>query len=1218
MADTPARGEMPFLEHLEELRWRLFRSAIAVLIGAIIGWVVVTHWDVLGLLMIPIAPLVPGGHLMVTGPAEAFFITLKLAVAVGVVLASPVVVYQTWAFLTPALYDRERRVVVPSLVAGVVLFAIGAGAAYFLVLPRALGMLLSFQRAHLAPIITAEKYFGFAIPLILAFGAITEMPLVLVILAGFGIVNARFLARNRRYALLVAGVVAAFLAPPDALSMIVMMVPMVALYEISIWCVWVVGKRRERRERRAAAEGGGGGGGGGGPGRAALIVVLLLALGAGGLRAQRPLVNPKARRDSLQDTTRAGGPPGAPVQGKLIDTATARRLGLPTAPTRSFPPADALMDSLLARKGYRITHYTADSLVMHQGPRGNELELRRDALVDQDGSKLQADSIHYVQASCRLDASGAPSLFGDNNVMVGDSLKYDNCLKRGVISNALTSFRQGSGTWFMRGDIAVDSGSTRMFGASSSITSSDLPLPDYHFQAGQVKWLNKNVMIARPAVLYIRDVPLMWLPFIFQDIRPGRRSGVLVPQFGLNDLVRPTRQYQRHIANLGYYWVPNEYLDLLGRMSWYSNRYVQLSGLMQYRWLDRFIQGNLTYSRMANIDQSGTSTQLSWYHNQSFDSRTKLAAQVNYATSAQVIQQNTVDPFLSTAQLSSQANFQKQFSWGTVNLGGSRSQNLSSELVNQTFPTFSFTPSPINITQSLTWSPGISYTNQQTFHNPGTALLAALPTGIDTLSQFYDARQTAFALQTPIRIGGWNWSNSLSISDQASNQRREYFIQDSLDPNTLRKVLYVRTFQTTADWQTSFGLPSLFTNTWKLQPQISVLNSTLQGPYAIRNQFTGGQWVHQGKRLGFGASLAPTFFGFFPGFGPVDRIRHSLQFIVNYLYAPGASVDSAYSRAIDPSGLNRAAQSDPQQTISIGLSQNIEAKLKPPAGDTTGQGRKIRLLSINTSQVQYNFERAKEPGYTGWQTQTLTNTFASDLVPGFTLSLTHDLWAGVVGIKGVKFSPYLTNVSASFSITGATIRGIGSLLGLASSRPATPAAGAGGAANAGLSPSGGTTVTLPGAGIPPAYPGGIRGMAGAPYAGGMTGGGFSLQVSFTSTRQRVLKDSSSFIQVQTDSQYQAPVPIPGTSGVDQEQMNLTMHFSPTPHWDLGWTTTYDFHTHQFGQHYIQLQRDLRRWQASFAFVKSPNGTFAFNFRISLKDEQDIKFDYDQQTFRQPQ
>src|SRR5256712_3291319 len=124
-------------------------------------------------------------------------------------------------------------------------------------------------------------------------------------------------------------------------------------------------------------------------------------------------------------------------------------------------------------------------------------------------------------------------------------MRYDTCIRRGTVRSALTTFQQGGATWYTRGDLAVDSGSTRVYGASSEITSSDLPIPDYHFAAHEVKWLNKNVMVARPAVLYIRDVPILWLPFIFQDIRPGRRSGILVPRFGLNDLVRPTRSYQR-------------------------------------------------------------------------------------------------------------------------------------------------------------------------------------------------------------------------------------------------------------------------------------------------------------------------------------------------------------------------------------------------------------------------------------------------------------------------------------------------------------------------------------------------------------------------------------------------------------------------------------------------------------------------------------------------
>jgi sec-independent protein translocase protein TatC len=253
VADSPVKGEMPFLEHLEELRWRLFRSAIALTLGALVGWLVVERYDVLGILMRPIVAQLPTGKLMVTGPAEGFFITMKLAVAVGLVLSSPVLIYQAWAFLVPALYDRERRVIVPSLVVGVVLFAAGAVACYFLVLPPALKMLLSFQRGHLEPIITADRYFAFAIPLVLAFGGIAELPLVMVILAGFGLVNAKFLARNRRYALVLAALISAFTAPPDALSMLVMMVPILVLYEISIWGVWLVGRRRERHAAEAAA-----------------------------------------------------------------------------------------------------------------------------------------------------------------------------------------------------------------------------------------------------------------------------------------------------------------------------------------------------------------------------------------------------------------------------------------------------------------------------------------------------------------------------------------------------------------------------------------------------------------------------------------------------------------------------------------------------------------------------------------------------------------------------------------------------------------------------------------------------------------------------------------------------------------------------------------------------------------------------------------------------
>src|SRR2546422_641175 len=103
---------MPFLDHLEELRWRILYSLLAIVVGTLVGWFVVQRVDVIGLLKAPIAPLVPGGRLMFTSPTEPFFITLKFAFALGLLVASPVVIYQAWAFLAPALYDRERRLIV--------------------------------------------------------------------------------------------------------------------------------------------------------------------------------------------------------------------------------------------------------------------------------------------------------------------------------------------------------------------------------------------------------------------------------------------------------------------------------------------------------------------------------------------------------------------------------------------------------------------------------------------------------------------------------------------------------------------------------------------------------------------------------------------------------------------------------------------------------------------------------------------------------------------------------------------------------------------------------------------------------------------------------------------------------------------------------------------------------------------------------------------------
>jgi len=1150
---------MPFLDHLEELRWRILYSLLAIVLATVAGWIIVERIDVIGLLMQPIKPLLPDGKLKFTHPTEPFLITLKFAFVVGLVLSSPVVIYQAWAFLAPALYPREKRLIVPALSAGVVLFLGGATVAYLWVLPRALQVLFGFQQKVLDPIITADGYFGFAAQIMIAFGLVTELPLVVIILAALGLVTPQFLAKNRRYAIALSAVAAALLTPPDAVSMLLMMVPLLLLYEVSIFCAWIITKRRARRARTASAAG----------------VVLLLAAAAGRSEAQAPPPRPDTSRTRVDSLG----------QGRSLDSATARRLGLPTGPTRNFPAADAVMDSLLKLKGYRVTQYVADTMLIEGD---SAISLWGEAFVDRDGTKLESDSIRYRHASCRLDATGDPRLFDKGTVLVGQGMRYDTCIKRGTVSEALTHFQQGGATWYMRGDLAVDSASTRMYGASSQITSDDHPVPDYHFGTHKVKWLSKNVMVARPAVLYVRDVPIMWLPFIFQDIRPGRRSGILVPRFGLNDIVRPTRGYQRHVSNVGYYFVVNNYVDFLASGDWYSGRYLSLRTQSRYRWLDRFITGGLSFDWQNQLDVSAHSIRLGWQHQQSFSSRTNFNANIDYASNVSVIQNNTVNPYLATASLGSSLNFTKRFDWGTLNIGGTRRQDVGNGLVSQSFPNIALTPSPVNITPSITWSPGFSFNNQQSFHQADARLLIPGAAGApDTLALFADSRQSQLSFQTPLRIGPWNWSNSFQVSDQISNARKE-FVFDSTAPGGARRVLYDQTFETRVEWQTGINLPAFFSGTWKLQPGVGIVNATTAGPFAIRNQFTGGRWLHQGKRLAFTAGVSPTFFGFFPGVGPLQRIRHSISPLVSYFYAPGAAVSPDFARALDPTGRNAQARTDPQQTISLGLSQNFEAKLKPPPGDTTErEPRKIRLLSVNTSSIGYNFEQAKQPRRTGWTTQTLSNTFASDLLPGFSLALTHDLWQGAVGSDTARFSPFLTSITASFSVTPATIRGIGGLFGLGGRAP-PPGTGAGG---------------QPGGPPPPPPPGGpidqhSFGPPALPF-GGAGAQEFSLSVSYSGTRIRPRTDTLGAL-------------IRGLGG--NQQLTLGLRFSPTQHWSAAWTSTYDVDTKQFGQHVIQLQRDLHRWHASFSFLKSPNGNFAFTFYVSLLDEPDIKFDYNQSSF----
>ena len=1156
-------AEMPFLDHLEELRWRIFRSAIALIVGSVIGFYLVTRFDVPTLLMEPIKEHLSGERLAFLRPTDAFLITLKLSVLVGAVIAFPVIFREVWGFLRPALYERERRMVMPAMLAGLGLFISGVWMAFLWVLPAILRIMLSerFMGTAFEPFITAGEYFGFATQVLLGFGLVFELPLVMVLLAAMRLVSPRFFSKNRPYAFLIGSMVAAFVTPPDVFSMMMMMAPIILLYEVGI----LVGRIVWKRQGKAGA----------------VIVLLALALGARDASAQERRPPPPDSLRAQQDSLRAR-------QDSLRADSLARHgVGLPAGPSRSLPAADSIIRELLQREGYSATRYAADSLTFHALTQ--QIELRGAAIVEREGRILEADSIQFAQPACVLDATGDPKLFDGGTTVVGVAMGYDTCLRRGIVTEAITAFNQQGVTWYMRGELGIDSASTRLYAGGGNVTSSDLPVPDYHFQLGKVKWVTNNMMVARPLVLYVRDVPVMWLPFMFQDMRQGRRTGMLVPRFGLSDIVRTNEGYRRNISNIGYFVALNDYMDVQASLDWFAQTSVSINGQLRYRWLDRFMTGRIGLSRIFESGIDGVpgrrTTRVNWNHQQQFDQRTRLNASVDFATSTRVIRENSVDPFLQVGQLRSTINFSKVQDWGTISIGGSRTQQISDEQITETLPNLSLTPVPISIGSNITWSPQFSFVVNRLLNAPAGTI--ALPP-IDGIPQedslFLDTRTTNLSLRTPLRIGRWNLRNSFRVTDKRSNRRSvETFVDPSDTTKTFTRI-FGEDFSTEIDWDTGINLPILFPATWKLQPSVGIRNKT-SGPFMLRNRFTGGEFIQQGKRLSFSAGLSPTIFGFLPGVGPISRIRHSISPQFSWSFSPSAEVSAEFLRALNPGNPNPRLKSPALHTVGLsGISQNFEGKFG--ADTTAGGGRKIKLLSLQTSGFQYDFEQAKEEGRTGWTTQSMTNSFTSDLLRGFNLRVTHDLWDGPVGFDSTPFDPFLQSVAASFTINGnSMVRLVKALFGGEPLEPPGPEE---------MEPDSLEDEFFT---PPPSMVAGRTFQSTESIAGrGRRGRGFQASVRYNERRVR----------------HEDQLPSSPTSPVNR-QVGMTMSFSPTRNWSLQWTTDYNLTTKEFGSNALRFERDMNRWRATFAFVQAPNGNFAFNFFIQLLDLSELRFNYDQRS-----
>jgi sec-independent protein translocase protein TatC len=245
--DKPG-AEMTFLEHLEELRRRIFIS-VGTIFGCFIFLYSLTNETIRRYFMMPMQEAIEGkGTFQFTSPAEGFLFDLKLALVVAIFAASPMLFYQFWAFVAPALYKKEKKYVIPFLFFSTVLFVGGAVFGYFIVFPIGFQFFSQFATEGVSINPKLNEYFSFATKLLLAFGLTFELPLILVFLGRVGLIDVKFLNRNRKYAIIILVTLAAMFTPPDVISQILLAAPLWILYEVSTLLVWITQRRQEQEQ----------------------------------------------------------------------------------------------------------------------------------------------------------------------------------------------------------------------------------------------------------------------------------------------------------------------------------------------------------------------------------------------------------------------------------------------------------------------------------------------------------------------------------------------------------------------------------------------------------------------------------------------------------------------------------------------------------------------------------------------------------------------------------------------------------------------------------------------------------------------------------------------------------------------------------------------------------------------------------------------------------
>jgi len=982
-------------------------------------------------------------------------------------------------------------------------------------------------------------------------------------------------------------------------------------------------------------------------------ILCVLALAATPALAQNPIQLPTQYPTGDTNYTAHGRrmqPSRNPLDSARADSLKAPRILV------EWPDPDSTMAQLLQRTGYTSTRYQSKDAQLNSSR--HELRLSGKAAVSRVQTTLVADTIVYNDSLkvMRATAPLADTIFlrdpsqGTADLLAQGRLEYDLRRHFGLVNRLSTSSAQNGQTWYIYGHAAAVKGDTTGQGKSisyaedASITSCDLPDPHYHFQSSEVKIISKTLLVARPAVLYVADIPVLWLPFIFQDMRSGRRSGIIPPRFSITDIVRTTPDYVRSVDNLGYYFNINDYMDALVSFDWRSGTstqagdlgYSKFNGEYRYRWLNRFVSGGIAASYWTMSDSS-RNILFSWQHAQQFSQSSSLNMNLNYSSNTKANLQDALTAAQALAAISSQLSLTKKLGLFNLSAGGSRSQYTGRDLVNQDFPNFSVTPAgPINLASWLQWTPTLQVDNSQQFNldNNSLFLYSSKNGVIDSTEVKANTRTTTATFNTPLRIGRFELNNSFRYNDQLNDLPTTITQFDFNTGEETGARTYANFRKTQLDWDTQFSLPGILQGTWNVAPFVSLTNADGSYSYLVRTTLTNGDWVSQSKRVQTGISASPTFFAFFPGFGPFSRLRQSIQPRLSFAYAPASDVSDAFLQATGRTRFGYLGGLR-QETMQLQLNQTLEAKLRSKSDTAPDAGEKIRLLTINSSPLNYDFVVAARTHRFGVTSNSFSYNLQSDLLPGLDFSSSYSLFQGDPLSDTAQFKPFRTTTTATFTIGKksnpfATLQRIFGRTAPVDTNPVgSNLSGSGmyGTDASGMSPTGINSLPAIAGSVGSRYPYAIDANA-----------GWNLQVSYTSSRARPITGSNvrqvdvkalcapyqidpiSYQRcLQNPPAIDSVPPIIGgaTQYVNPSQSTLrgNLSFHITPRWSMQWTTGYDFEAHQFSDHVVSLQRDMHDWRAIFAFTQAPGGNFSFTFFISLIAEPNLKFNYDKRTYR---